>query len=150
MFSASQDWLCRRLVEGSRDAVIFADREGLMRFWNQGAAQMFGYQAEEALGQPLELIIPENLKARHTEGYRRVMASGVTRYAQELLAVPGLTKDGGRVSLEFTIALIRDEAGELLGAAAIIRDVTARFQRDRELQKRLAALEARVKQGTSG
>ena len=103
MVSASQDWLCRRIIEESRDAVVFADREGLIRLWNPGAVRMFGYLPEEALGQPLDLIIPENLRARHLEGYRRVMATGATRYAQELLAVPGLTRDGARISLEYTM-----------------------------------------------
>jgi PAS domain S-box-containing protein len=141
---SSEEWLCRRLVEESRDAVIFADRAGIIRFWNAGAAAMFGYPTQEALGQPLDLIIPEKLRTRHAEGYRRVMAQGVTRYAQELLAVPGLRKDGARLSLEFTIALIRDEAGAILGAGAIIRDVTARFLRDRELHRRLAELEEQL------
>jgi PAS domain S-box-containing protein len=145
MLFPSEEWLCRRLVAESRDAVIFADRAGIIGLWNAGAAAMFGYPPQEALGQPLDLIIPENLRARHQEGYRRVMATGATRYAQELLAVPGLRKDGARLSLEFTITLIRDEAGEILGTAAIIREVTARFQRDQEVKKRLAALEARVK-----
>jgi len=148
MLSQTQEWLCRRIVAESQDAVIFADRAGIIRLWNAGAAAMFGHPPQEALGQPLDLIIPENLRARHGEGYRRVMASGETKYGKDLLAVPGLKKDGSRLSLEFTIALIRDEAGDLLGAAAIIRDVTARFARDRELQQRLAALEARVKPGT--
>jgi len=150
MLSVFQEWLCRRTVEESRDAVVFADREGLIRLWNPGAAAMFGYAPAEALGQPLDMIIPENLRARHTAGYRRVMAGGATRYAREVLAVPGLRKDGARLSLEFTIALIRDEAGHLLGAAAIIRDVTARFERDRELRRRLAALEAQLQQEAGG
>ena len=145
MLSQTQEWLCRRIVAESQDAIIFADQAGIIRLWNPGAAAMFGYPPQDALGQPLDLIIPENLRARHGEGYRRVMASGETKYGKELLAVPGLKKDGSRLSLEFTIALIRDEAGDILGTAAIIRDVTARFQRDRELQKRLAALEAQVK-----
>jgi len=70
----------------------------------------------------------------------RVMASGESRYAADLLAVPGLRQDGVRISLEFTITLIKDDRGEVLGAAAIIRDVSARWQRDQELKKRLAAL----------
>ena len=69
------------------------------------------------------------------------MASGESRYAADLLAVPGLRKDGARISLEFTITLIKDDDGEVLGAAAIIRDVSVRWQRDQELKKRLAALE---------
>lgn len=137
----SQEWLCRRLVEGSSDAVIFADRGGIIRLWNSGAAEMFGYGPDEALGRPLDLIIPGNLRARHHEGYQRVMAAGASKYAKDLLAVPGLTKEGRRISLEFTLTLVRDAAGQILGAGAIIREVTARWQRDQELKKRLAALE---------
>ena len=138
------EWLCRQIVENSQDAIIFADGEGLIRLWNAGAEAVFGYPAAEALGRSLDLIIPENLRARHQEGYRRVMAAGATKYARDLLAVPGLRRDGGRISLEFTIVLVRDEAGALLGTAAIIREVTARWQREQELKKRLAALEARL------
>ncbi len=142
--SLAPEWLCRRIVEESGDAVIFADREGVIRLWNRGAAEMFGFKANEALGRGLEIIIPENLRARHQEGYRRVMATGVTKYGKELLAVPGLRKDGSRNSLEFTIGLIRNENGELLGTAAIIRDVTRRWEKDKELKKRLAALEEQL------
>jgi PAS domain S-box-containing protein len=142
-----RDWLCCRLVEESRDAIIFADKNGLIRLWNVGAEVMFGYRAADMEGQSLDQIIPEALRARHNEGFRRGMATGETRYAAGLLAVPGLTKDGARISLEFTITLIQDDKGQVLGAAAIIRDVTARWQRDQELKKRLAALESGVEPG---
>ena len=148
MFDYSQEWLCRRIVEESRDAVIFADGQGVIRLWNLGAQEMFGYTVAEALGQSLDLIIPETLRGRHHEGYRRVMATGATRYAQDLLAVPGLRKDGARLSLEFTIVLVRADDGEILGTAALIRDVTARWQKDKALRARLAALEARTAGGT--
>ncbi len=137
------DWLCRRLVAESRDAIIFADRDGRIRLWNAGAAAMFGYEAAEMVGQTLDLIIPEALRARHNEGYARVMAEGRSKYASELLAVPGLKKDGSRISLEFTIILIKDDGGAVMGAAAILRDVTARWQREQEMKKRLAELEGR-------
>ena len=137
------DWLCRRLVTASRDAIIFADKEGLIRLWNTGAESMFGYRAAEMEGRSLDLIIPENLRARHNEGFRRVMAQGESKYAADLLAVPGLKQDGTRISLEFTITLIKDEGGRVLGAAAIMRDVTIRWQRDQELKKRLAELKGR-------
>jgi len=136
----SQDWLCRRIVAESRDAIIFADKDGRICLWNKGAEAMFGYRADEVMGQELAVIIPEKLRHRHNEGYQRVMATGVSRYATELLAVPGLKKDGSRISLEFTITLIKDDAGLVLGAAALIRDVTRRWQREQELQKRLAEL----------
>lgn len=143
---SSPEYLCRRLVEDSQDAIIFADPEGIIRLWNRGAAEMFGYSASEALGQPLDLIIPENLRARHHESYRRVMASGATKYAQDLLAVPARRKDGARISVEFTIVLVRGEKGEILGAGAIIREVTARWQQDKKMRERLAALEAEAHQ----
>jgi len=136
------DWLCRRIVTESRDAIIFADQDGLIRLWNAGAEAMFGYRAAEMEGESLDRIIPENLRSRHNEGFRRVMAAGASRYAAQVLAVPGVKKDGGRVSLEFTITLIKGDDGEVLGAAAIIRDVSIRWQRDQELKKRLAALAA--------
>lgn len=143
-----RDWLCRRLVAESRDAIIFADKDGLIRLWNAGAGAMFGYRAAEMEGQSLDRIIPEPLRARHNEGFRRVMASGESKYAADLLAVPGLKKDGSRISLEFTITLIKDDEGIVLGAAAIMRDVTSRWQRDQELKERLAAFQAGVEQGT--
>lgn len=141
-----RDWLCRRLVAESRDAIIFVDTEGLIRLWNAGAEAMFGYRAGDMEGQSLDRIIPEPLRARHNEGFRRVMASGESRYAADLLAVPGLKKDGSRISLEFTITLIKDDAGQVLGAAAILRDVTRRWQREQEMKKRLAALAAGLAQ----
>ena len=133
-----RDWLCRRLVAESRDAIIFVDKDGMIRLWNAGAEAMFGYRAAEMEGQSLDRIIPDPLRARHNEGFRRVMASGASRYAVDLLAVPGLKKDGSRISLEFTITLIKDDEGTVLGAAAIIRDVSIRWQREREMKKRLA------------
>jgi PAS domain S-box-containing protein len=144
-----RDWLCRRIVSESRDAIIFADRDGLIRLWNAGAEAMFGYRAAEMEGRSLDLIIPEALRARHNEGFRRVMASGESRYAANLLAVPGLKKDGARLSLEFTITLIKNGEGEVLGAAAIIRDVTIRWQRDQEMRRRLAALDGQGGGGAS-
>lgn len=135
--------LHRQIIEQAQDAIIVADREGVIQLWNLGAEQLFGYSQAEALGQTLDLIIPERQRERHWEGYRAVMASGKTRYGRDVLAVPGIRRDGSRLSLEFTIVLLRGPNGATAGAAAIMRDVTARWQRDRELRGRLAALEAR-------
>ncbi len=95
------------------------------------------------MGQSLDIIIPEKLRSRHSEGYRKVMATGSTRYGRELLAVPAIRKDGTRISIEFSIVLVRSSSGEVLGSAAIIRDVTARWQKEKELRDRMAALEKR-------
>jgi PAS domain S-box-containing protein len=137
----SQDWLCRRMVSESRDAIIFVDKDGVIRLWNAGAEAMFGYRPAEMEGQGLARIIPEALRDRHNEGFHRAMARGTSAYAANLLAVPGVRKDGVRISLEFTVTLIKDDAGAVLGAGAIIRDVTDRWRRDQKLKQRLAELE---------
>lgn len=105
---------------------------------------MFGYSAEEALGQSLDLIIPERLRKRHWEGYCKVMSTGITKYPKELLAVPAIRKDGKRISLEFSIVPLRDGRDELLGVAAIMRDVMERWQNEKELKERLAAAESKT------
>lgn len=142
----THEWLCQTIVEQTQLAVIFSDREGIIRFWNAGAEAMFGYKAEEALGQSLDMIVPERHRPRHWEGYRRVMETGLTKYGRDLLAVPAARKDGTRISLEFTIVLLRASTGEVLGAAAIMQDVTARWQQQKEMRDRLAALEAKLEQ----
>ena len=129
--TAPSPWLFQRIVEEMPEAVIVSDRTGVIVYWNRAAEVMFGHSAAEAMGQSLDLIIPERFRARHWAGYRTVMSTGVTRYGHELLAVPAMRKDGSRISLEFSIALLRDDGGELAGAAAIIRDVTARWERER-------------------
>jgi PAS domain S-box-containing protein len=145
--SADHDWLCRRIVENSPMAIMFADREGKIRLWNSGAETVFGYTAKEALGQSLDLIVPERQRQRHWEGWDNVMASGVTKYGRDPLAVPAMRKDGSRISIEFNVVLVRAGGGELAGVAALVHDVTARWQKQREMNARLAALEARAKEG---
>jgi PAS domain S-box-containing protein len=135
-------WMYRRIVDTSPEAVVVADTEGVIRFWNQSAETIFGFAAAEALGQTLDLIVPEPQRERHWTGYRAVMCSGQTRYGRELLAVPALRKDGARISVEFYVVLLRNDAGTLQGIAALVRDVTTHWQRDRALQQRLQELEA--------
>ena len=141
----SLEWLARRILEAAGDAVLYAGRDGRIQYWNGGAEAIFGWSAAEAVGQSMDLIIPERLRGRHWEGWEKSMATGVTRYSgRDLLAVPAQRKDGRPLSIEFTIQLLRDEAGVLVGAAAIVRDVTERWSRDKELRKRLKELEAQL------
>jgi PAS domain S-box-containing protein len=127
------------LLREAPDAVVYADAEGVIRFWNRGALRIFGHTEAEALGQSLDLIIPANLRERHWQGFRATMATGDSRYGGgDLLAVPALRKDGARLSIEFTILPFRARDGRLLGIAAILRDVTARFEEMRALRKELA------------
>ena len=127
------------LFNSASDAIIATDRDGLITFWNPGAERIFGFTAEEAIGQSLDLIIPENLRARHWSAFRHTMETGESRYGHgDLLSVPGLTKDGRRISVEFTIVLLRNEARAVAGTVAVMRDVTKRFEELRELKRRLA------------
>ncbi len=128
------------LLASPADAILAVDRAGTIRLWNPGAVRIFGFPEAEAVGASLDIVIPENLRPRHWQGFERTMATGETRYgAGDLLAVPALTRDGRRISVEFTIVLVRDAAGGIAGMAAILRDVTARFEELRDLRRRLAA-----------
>lgn len=123
------DWF-RALVEAAPDGVIAADREGTIRVWNAGAERIFGHSADEAIGSSLDLIIPERQRERHWQGFSRVIETGETRYGDRLLAVPALRRDGARISIEFSVALLRDEQDRVAAISAIVRDVTERWQRE--------------------
>jgi len=128
------------LLTSMPDAVVYSDFEGRIQFWNMGAETIFGFTAAEAVGQSLDIIIPEGLRKRHWDGYEATMRTGVTRYgAGDLLAVPAIRKDGSRLSTEFTIVPFKDETGRMLGIAAIMRDVTKQFEAMRALRKAAAA-----------
>ncbi len=133
-----------QLVAAIGDAIVIADARGAITLWNPAAQRMFGYTEAEALGQSLDLIIPERLRARHWQGYDKTMATGITRYGSELLKVPAIDKDGNAMSIAFTVALLKDAAGTVTGIVAVIRDETVRFQQERALKKRLAELESQV------
>ena len=133
--------LAQAILATRSDAIIATDRDGVIRFWNPGAARIFQYAEQEAVGRSLDLIIPEQLRARHWSGYRQFIATGRSRYGEgDLLAVPGLRKDGTRLSLEFTIVPLPDGDGRIAGVAALMRDVSARFEETRELRRKVAAL----------
>jgi len=129
------------VIEGCPDAIIYADAAGAIRYWNAAATRIFGYGADEAVGQSLDLIIPERLRGRHWEGWNRVMGGSPSRYPDgALLAVPAARKDGSPLSIEFTILPIKAENGRLAGVAAFLRDGTQRFEEMRALRRELAAL----------
>jgi PAS domain S-box-containing protein len=141
--------LAQRLVDAIPEAVIVADREGIIQIWNGGAESIFGYSAAEAIGQTLDLIVPERFRDRHWDGYRRVMATGETRYGSELLAVPAVRRDGARISIEFSVALLHDDSGGLYGIGAVMRDVTERWQLERALSQELEQLRTQVAEQSS-
>jgi PAS domain S-box-containing protein len=133
------DILADAILSTRSDAIIAADKEGIIRFWNLGAERIFGHASSDAIGQSLDIIIPERLRKRHWDGYYRVIKSGESRYGHgDILSVPGLRKDGSGVSIEFTIVPLRDGGDRLIGLAAIMRDVTKRFEETRALKRKLA------------
>ena len=128
------------LAAAMPDAVVYADADGHIRYWNGGAEAIFGFTAAEAIGQMLDIIVPVTLRQRHWDGYEKTMRTGETRYGGgDLLAVPAIRKDGTRISTEFTIVPFRDDAGKMTGIAAIMRDVTKRFEEMRALRKAASA-----------
>lgn len=137
--------LYQKIVEESPLTILYADRDGVIRFWNSGAEEMFGFRADEVLGKSMDVIIPENLRARHWDGWNKTMATGITKYGRDVLAVPAIRKDGSRISVEFHILLLRTPTGAIAGAVALMQDVTKRWQQQKELRARLAALEAKEK-----
>ena len=129
------------LVEGFGDAVVVADPEGRIIFWNDAATRIFGHERAHALGASLDLIVPERQRSRHNEGYAKTMDTGQTRYGTSLLRVPALHKDGHTLSIAFSVSMIKSADGAVQCITAVMRDETARFAEERALRKRLTELE---------
>ncbi len=132
------------LVNAVGDAIVISDAQGAITLWNPAAERLFGHTAAEAIGQSLDLIIPERLRKRHWDGYDKTMETGSTRYGHDVLRVPAVNKAGDALSIAFTVAMLYAPDGKVDAIAAVIRDETERFNADRALKKRLAELEARV------
>lgn len=132
-----RDNIAQALLTTLPDAVIYADREGAIRFWNAGAERIFGFSATEAVGESLDIIIPQRLRQRHWDGYHRMMASGQSSHAADaLLAVPALSKSGETLSIQFTVAAVKGLDGSLAGIVAVLRDVSATFAEIKALRAR--------------
>lgn len=129
------------LVAGLPDALVHVDAEGRIRVWNSGAERIFGFSEAEAFGNGLDLIIPPSMRGRHDAGFARTMHTGLTKYGGgDILSVPAQRKDGTRISVEFSIVPFKDAVGKMTGIAAVMRDVTARFEELRALRRELATL----------
>lgn len=129
------------LVAAVGDAIVVSDAEGLITLWNKAAERLFGYTEAEALGRSLDIMIPERLRKRHWDGYRVTMETGITRYGTEVLQVPAIDKAGRQFSIAFTVALLHGPDGKVSGIAAVIRDDTRRFERDKKQRQRISELE---------
>ena len=123
------------ILDTAGDAIIACDADGIIRFWNLGASRIFGFDAGEAVGHSLDIIIPERLRTRHWEGFRKMVATGQGRYPEgHLLSVPARREDGSQVSVEFTTVTLKDD-GSVVDIVAVMRDVTARFEEIKALRR---------------
>jgi PAS domain S-box-containing protein len=145
MTLTDREWIYKQIVDFAQDGILFADQDGNIQLWNSGAETIFGYTREEAIGKSLDLIVPEKLREQHWKGYLRVMETGESRYGSELLKVPAIRKDGSTISVEFTILLVRNHQNEIIGTAAIIRDVTEGWKQEKELKQKIKFLEDQLK-----
>ena len=140
----------KQLVEGAGDAIMVCDEQGAITLWNRAAERIFGFTEAEALGQSLDLIIPQRQRQRHWDGYHKTMDTGITKYGADLLRVPALHKDGHTLSIAFTVSMLFSADHEVTGIVAIVRDESVRFAEERKLRARLVEVEAAmVKEGDS-
>ena len=127
-----QSELAQRILDQLADAVIATDRSGAIIRWNHASAALFGYSADEMLGQSVELIIPEHLRAAHWRGFDAAMAKGATKLEGRPTLTRALRKSGRRLYVEMTFAIVKGDAEtEVLGAVAMARDVTERVEQER-------------------
>ena len=123
--------LADRILDQIADAVVYADRSGAIVRWNEASTALFGYAADEALGQSLDLIIPEHLRAAHWRGFETAMTRGVMKLQGRPTLTRALHKSGRKLYVEMTFAIVRDREGDVLGSVAMARDVTERITRER-------------------
>ena len=135
----------KQIVEGAGDAIMVCDAKGAITLWNRAAERIFGFTEAEALGQSLDMIIPQRQRQRHWDGYHKTMETGITKYGADLLRVPALHKDGHTLSIAFTVSMLFSENREVTGIVAFVRDETARFAEERKLRARLQEAETTIK-----
>ncbi|MEN3292190.1 MAG: hypothetical protein V7642_1443 [Burkholderiales bacterium] len=133
----------RDILECISEALIFADPDGVIRLWNPGAEFIFGYTSAEAIGQSLDLIIPEHLRKAHRDGFNRAISRGATAYGRRSVITRSLHKSGQQLYVDMSFAVVNDRAGKTIGAAAIARNATERYLEEKNLRRQLADLTAK-------
>ncbi len=142
----TREGLYKQIIDNTSDAVIFADTEGVIRLWNHGAEALFGYSAEESMGQTLDIIVPDQFREAHWAGYRRAMTRGQTQYGRQAMLTRSMTKNSNTIYIEMTLAVLHGDAGQALGALAMVRDATEKRAQERALRQRVAELERQIQQ----
>lgn len=139
--ASMDDHLLALLLGQSPDAVIFAGNDGTIVYWNEAAQRIFGYAPGEAIGMRLDIIIPEQFREAHWRGFDRALAARDTQYRGKVLPTRAIRADGETIYVELSFAIIKEEAGPVLGALALARDITEHFNQDREMRRKLRELE---------
>jgi PAS domain S-box-containing protein len=132
------------LVASVGDGVMAADAKGLITLWNPACERMFGFTEADALGKSLDLIIPQRQQKPHWDGYHKTMATGITKYGNDVLRVPAVHKDGHTLSIAFTVSMLHTAEGAVSAIVAVIRDESVKFAEERSLRKRLMELETQL------
>jgi PAS domain S-box-containing protein len=138
------------MVAAMGDAMVVCDAQGRVVVWNAAAERIFGFTAAEAMGERMDMIVPERLRKRHWDGYDVSMQTGNTRYAHDVLRVPAVDKAGRTLSIAFTVFMLYGADGKVTACGSVIRDETDRFAEERALRKRVLELEAQLAAGKPG
>ena len=132
---------CDAILAQAPDAIIFADRDGVIQLWNIGAEVLFGFPAAEIIGSTLDVIIPERFRQAHWEGFRRAVASGHTRHGGSVRTTRAVHKSGRKLYVDLTFGLVKDDSGSVIGSVAVGRDCSVRYLAEKALRERLVELE---------
>ena len=135
----ASDALAGDIVACMHEAVILADLKGVVVVWNHGAETLFGFTADEAIGQTVDLIIPEKMRKAHWDGFNKAVEHGDTLSAKGSRMTRALQKSGEPLYVDMSFAMVRNAAGELTGSIAVARDATARFMAERAARQQAPA-----------
>lgn len=138
--NSAVETLADNILQAMPEALIFADLQGIIRLWNPGAETVFGFTAAQAVGQSLDLIIPERLRQAHWHGFNQAVARGGTIPGRRSLITRSLHQSGEQIYVDMSFAMVKNQAGHMLGALAVARDATARFLEEKNLRRQLAEL----------
>lgn len=142
MSTPTPESLAAQILHSIPEAVIYSDLEGIVRVWNSGAEKIFGWSAEEALGQSLDMIIPERMRKAHWDGFNQAIARGGVKPGRTSMITRSLHKTEEFIYIDMSFEMVRDAQGQMLGSLAVARDATKRFNEEKALRKQLAELTA--------
>jgi PAS domain S-box-containing protein len=129
------------IVDSSDDAIVSKDLNGVIVSWNRGAERLFGYSADEVVGKPITIIIPEDHRDEEPEILGRIRRGERVEHYETIRR----RKDGSFVDISLSVSPIRDAAGRVVGASKIARDISDRKRADEERNLLVAELSHRVK-----